>query len=190
MMDKQVKPIQFNGTNPRVLTKPLQNLLFSLTHICRNIADHGIEPPVTRMARGKDAAGLVTILCDLVESRHPDRQGKKDLRIVISDDGNGIDPSRVREKLAIKDPEGDWRLEDDQKVIQRILGFGFTTADEVTALSGRGVGMEAVEMEVSKLAGSIRVTSELYKGASFDIRVPYIMHLRAQEDLEHEAPKA
>ncbi|HBM91346.1 MAG TPA: hypothetical protein DD400_05685 [Rhodospirillaceae bacterium] len=176
MMDKQVKPIIFEGTNPRVLTKSLQNLLFSLTHISRNISDHGIEPPVTRMARGKDSAGQVKILFEIVSSLRG--EGEQDLRIVISDDGNGIDPTRVREKLAIQDPEGEWRFEDDKKVIQRILTFGFTTMDKVTALSGRGVGMEAVELEVSKLNGSIAVSSELYKGATFEIKVPYSMSLK------------
>ncbi|MGE0109776.1 MAG: ATP-binding protein [Bdellovibrionales bacterium] len=178
MMDKQVAPIAFEGENPKVLTKPLQPFFFSLTHMCRNIADHGIEPPVTRMAREKETAGQVTILAEMIPSR---RGGEhKDLHIVIKDDGNGIDPARIREKLAIKDPNGDWRFEDDKKVIQRIFGFGFSTKEETTSLSGRGVGMEVVDLEVRKLGGEITVSSELYKGASFDILIPYDQ-LLAQE---------
>lgn len=173
-LDKQMKPVRFAGGNPRVLAQPMQEFLFSLTHICRNIADHGIELPVTRMARGKDAAGQVTITCGVDPSE--DGTGMT-LRIQIADDGNGIDPSRVRAKLAAVDPDGAWRFEDDQKVIQRIFGFGFTTREDVTTLSGRGVGTEAVEMEVKKLGGSIRVVSELYRGATFDIRLPYNLDL-------------
>jgi two-component system chemotaxis sensor kinase CheA len=146
MMDKQVKPIHFVGENPRVLAKTMQEFLFSLTHICRNIIDHGIETPVTRMARGKDPAGLVTISCHVL----PEQDGET-LRLVISDDGNGIDPARIRSKLAAKDPDGSWRFEDDQTVIQRIFSWGFTTREAVTSLSGRGVGAEAVELESGNL---------------------------------------
>ena len=174
IIDKQVKPIKFLGSNPRVLTRPIQELLFSFTHICRNIVDHGIETPVTRMARGKDPSGQVTITSDLL----PDpKTGAHYLQIIIADDGNGIDPSRIRAKLASTDPEGAWRFEDDQAVIQRILSWGFTTQEKVTLLSGRGVGLEAVESEVSKLGGTIHVSSELYRGTRFDIRVPYCMGL-------------
>ncbi len=174
MVEKQIKPVRFSGANPRVLTQPMQEFLFSLTHICRNIVDHGIEPPVTRMARGKDPAGLVTITFDVV----PDQDtGEKWLHIVIADDGNGIDPARVRAKLYSADPEGSWRFEDDHTVIQRIFTWNFTTTEAVTSLSGRGIGMEAVEMEVKKLGGSIHVASQLYKGATFDIKIPYKLDL-------------
>jgi len=170
VLDKQIKPIRFLGTNPHVLTRPLQEFLFSLTHICRNIVDHGIETPVTRLARGKEASGLVTISCDII--RDVPEMGEV-LQIIIGDDGNGIDPSRVRAKLSTIDPEGPWRFEDDHAVIQRIFTWNFSTSETVTNISGRGIGMEAVELEVKKLGGTIRVDSQLYKGTSFEIRVPY-----------------
>lgn len=174
MVEKQVKPVKYQGENPRILTRPIQELLFSLTHICRNIVDHGIETPVTRMARGKDPAGQVTIYSEISQDA---KTGAQWLHIAISDDGNGIDPSRIRAKLASTDPEGSWRFEDDQTVIQRILSWGFTTTERVTLLSGRGVGMEAVEQEVTKLGGTIRVSSDMYRGSRFDIKVPYCMGL-------------
>lgn len=172
---KQVKPVRYTGSNPRVLTMPLQDLMLSLTHICRNIIDHGIEPSVTRLARGKDPSGQISIHTDVTI----DEENKKEwLRIVISDDGNGIDPSRIRTKLASIDPHGSWRDEDDHTVIQHIFSFGFSTRDSVTDLSGHGVGMEAVEREVHLLGGSIKVTSEIYHGTRFDIRVPYVLDLQ------------
>ncbi len=178
MLDKQVRPIRYAGDNPRVLTLPMQDFLYSLTHICRNIMDHGIEAPVTRMARSKDPAGQVTIDTSIV----PCENGSQEwLRIVISDDGNGIDPSRVRAKLGMLDPEGSWRFEDDQTIIQRIFSWGFSTREEVTSISGRGVGLEVVEREVNRLGGSIHVTSELYKGASFEIRIPYCLDISLVE---------
>ncbi|MDX9690418.1 MAG: ATP-binding protein [Alphaproteobacteria bacterium] len=177
VMDKQVKPIKFLGSNPKVLTRPIQEFLFSLTHISRNIVDHGLEAPVTRMARGKDAAGQVTITCDIINGV----DGVSDwLRLQIADDGNGIDPSRVRAKLYSMDPEGDWRFEDDQTVIQRIFKWNFTTSESVTAISGRGIGMEAVETEVKKLGGTIRVSSQLYQGSVFDMRIPYLLDIETE----------
>ncbi len=178
IMGKQVKPIRYTGSNPRVLTQPIQGLLFSLTHVCRNIADHGIEAPVTRLARGKDPMGQVAIHTEIVIGD----EKKEWLRIVISDDGNGIDPSRVRAKLAASDPNGAWRFEDDQTVIQHIFSWGISTRDDINELSGHGVGMEAVEREVRLLGGSIKVSSSLYQGARFDIRIPYILSMNVNSD--------
>ena len=177
---KQVKPVRYTGGNPRILALPIHDFLFSLTHICRNIIDHGIEAPVTRMSRGKDPAGQVSIHVDI--EKDSDTQ-KEWLHIIIGDDGGGIDPSRVRAKLMTMDPQGAWREEDDQKVIQRIFSWGFSTSEHVTELSGRGVGMEAVEREVHNLGGTIRVSSELYRGVKFDIRIPYILDLHADKGL-------
>lgn len=179
MLDKQIKPIRFMGDNPRVLTRPMQDFLFSLTHISRNIMDHGIEAPITRMARSKDPAGLITIIAKVEQDEKKENEW---LQIIISDDGNGIDPSRIRAKLATIDPEGAWRFEDDQAVMQRIFSWGFSTREDVTTISGRGVGLEAVEREVRLLGGTIRVSSELYQGASFEIRLPYCLDIRLIED--------
>jgi len=171
VLDKQIKPIRFLGDNPRVLTQPIQDFLYSLTHISRNIMDHGIEAAVTRMARNKDPAGEVVIKTEIISKNDEEKW----LHIVISDDGNGIDPSRIRAKLSALDPEGGWRFEDDHAVIQRIFSWGFSTNSDVSNISGRGVGLEAVEREVKLLGGSISVSSELYKGAAFDILIPYNM---------------
>jgi len=167
---KQLKPVRYSGSNPPILTRRYQLLLFSLTHICRNIIDHGIEPPVTRMARGKDPAGLVSINADIINVEGCDNQW---LSLTISDDGGGIDPERVRAKLSASSPDGRWREQDDHQVIQNIFMFGFSTRDSATDLSGRGVGMEAVDREVRALGGSIEVFSELHKGTRFEIMVPY-----------------
>jgi len=180
IVGKQVKPVRYTGSNPRILTQPIQEFVFSLTHVCRNIIDHGIEPAVTRLARGKDPAGQVSIHTDVIF----DNEKKSEwLHIIISDDGNGIDPSKVRAKLATVDPQGAWRHEDDQTVIQHIFSWGFSTRENVSDLSGHGVGMEAVEREIRLLGGSVKVYSDLYRGTRFDIRIPYIL------DLHRKAPE-
>jgi two-component system chemotaxis sensor kinase CheA len=166
---KRVKPVRFTGTNPKVLMQPLEPLLLSVMHICRNIIDHGIEPAVTRLARGKDPSGQVTIHTEMIEDEETGRL----LHIVISDDGNGIDPASVRAKLAKIDPGGEWQHEDDVAVIQRILLWQVSTKDEVSALSGRGVGMEAVDREVRALGGTIMVSSVIYQSTTFDVYIPY-----------------
>jgi two-component system, chemotaxis family, sensor kinase CheA len=163
-MDKNLKPVNFVGGELRVLARPWKDFFFALTHISRNIIDHGIEPPVTRLARRKDAAGQITVTTKI--------EGQ-DLVITISDDGAGIDPSRIRQKLASIDPEGAWRFEDDAKLIQRVFNWGISTRDGVSEISGRGVGLEAVALEVERLGGSVAVTSEIYQGTSFTLRLPY-----------------
>ena len=94
--------MRYTGTNPRVLTQPIQEFLFSLTHICRNIVDHGIEPAVTRLARGKDPAGQVSIHAD------SDRRRARTNGCISSSatTATASIPSRMRTKLATLDPQG------------------------------------------------------------------------------------
>lgn len=171
-LDKKIKPIVFAGDNPKVLTRSVSDLFFSLTHIARNIVDHGIESQVTRLARCKDAAGQITITSTVSHEA-----GRDWLTMSIEDDGGGIDPSKVRQRLALMDPNGNWRFEDDQAIIQKIFNWGVSTKENVSLISGRGVGLEAVDREVSLLGGTIKVTSEIYKGAKFIIRIPYSVDL-------------
>lgn len=170
IIGKQIKPIRYTGSNPRILVLPIQEFLLSLTHISRNIIDHGIEASVTRLARGKDPAGQISVHVETVPN---EGSGSEWLHIIITDDGNGIDPVKVREKLEKTDPLGSWREQDDATVIQNIFSWGFSTRDKVTDLSGRGVGLEAVHREVTLLGGDIKVYSEVNKGTRFDIRIPY-----------------
>ncbi len=173
IMGKKVKPVLYTGSNPRILARPLEGFFLSVMHICRNIIDHGIEPVVTRLARGKEPAGQVTIFTDMIDNSST---GSQMLLITIADDGNGIDPALVRAKLAKIDPDGEWVKDDDQAVIQRILLWEVSTKNVVTDLSGRGVGMEAVDREVKLLGGTIKVYSELYKSTRFEIAIPYSLN--------------
>jgi two-component system chemotaxis sensor kinase CheA len=170
---KQIKPVRYSGSNPPLLLREYQGMIFSLTHICRNIVDHGIEPTVTRLKHGKDPAGQVSIEADVDE----DENGKQWLHIVIADDGGGIDPGRVREKLAVTELTERWRNQDDHSLIQSIFAYGISTRDSVTDLSGRGVGMNVVKREVENLNGTIEVFSELYRSTKFEIKVPYILSI-------------
>ncbi len=169
---KHIKSVRYLGSNPPILLREYQAMIFALTHIGRNIIDHGIEPVVTRLAHSKDPEGLVTVMADVENDKEG---GEPWLHVTITDDGGGIDPSKVRAKLAVADPSGSWRDQNDHEIIQNIFMFGVSTRDNVTELSGRGVGMDVVEREVKNLNGKIEVFSELYHGTRFEIYVPYFM---------------
>ncbi|MDX1922735.1 MAG: ATP-binding protein [Alphaproteobacteria bacterium] len=167
-LEKKVKPIIFRGEEVRLPAKPLQHWLMALTHVVHNIVDHGIEAPITRMAKGKDPQGQVTI--DVKKVTGDD--GRKWVEIVISDDGAGIDPNRVRQKLMTADPEGSWRFDDDEHIIQQLLTHEVSTRDEISMLSGRGAGMSAVYQEVLHLKGQAVLRSEMHKGTRLIMRLP------------------
>lgn len=170
-LEKKVRPIVFSGESIRLPARPLQHFMLSLTHVVHNILDHGIETPITRMAKGKDAFGRVEI--NIRRTKTDD--GRKWVQISIIDDGAGIDPNRVRGKLALSDPNGQWREQNDREVIQQLLTQELSTKDEVSMLSGRGAGMSAIYQEILKLGGQAELVSEMHKGTQLVIRLPEIL---------------
>jgi two-component system chemotaxis sensor kinase CheA len=132
-------------------------------HLLRNAIDHGIEPPEQRRLAGKPPQGRISIEARL--------EGARTL-IAISDDGAGIDPEDVRKRAleigAIS--EGDHLS--DEELLRLIFRPGFSTAGEVSEVSGRGVGLDAVEKTVYELGGEIQVVSQKGKGTRFEILVP------------------
>ncbi len=134
-----------------------------LTHIVRNAMDHGLESIEERQAVGKHAKGQLK-LAAYHEASH--------IVIAISDDGNGIDKERVREKAIEKGIiKGDSQLSDNE-LFHLIFHPGFSTAATVTNLSGRGVGMDVVKRNVEALQGSIDINSQAGVGSKFKIRLP------------------
>jgi two-component system chemotaxis sensor kinase CheA len=175
-MEKRVKPIVFEGESVRVPARPLQHLLLALTHVMHNILDHGIESPIARMAKGKDPQGEVRIHVSHVT----DEEKKRWIQIIISDDGAGIDPNRVRKKLGESDPNGAWRFEDDETVVQNLLTSLISTKDEATMFSGRGAGMSAVYQEIIRLGGRARLKSEMHKGTQLVMLLPESLETLAE----------
>lgn len=167
-LEKRIRPIVFQGENVRLPARPLQHLVMTLTHVAHNIIDHGIETPIARMAKGKDATGQITVIV----RRLTDDYGMRWVEIVIADDGAGIDPNKVRAKLTTADPDGSWRFEDDDTVIQHLLTQSLSTRDEVSMLSGRGEGMNALYQEVLRLGGRCRIHSQMHKGTQLIIHLP------------------
>ncbi|MDO6427396.1 chemotaxis protein CheA [Thalassotalea sp. 1_MG-2023] len=134
-----------------------------LTHIVRNAIDHGIESVDERIAAGKSAKGQLTLKA-YHEGGH--------IVIAISDDGKGIDKSRVREKAIEKGIITEHVELSDHELFHLIFHPGFSTASAVTNLSGRGVGMDVVKRNVESLQGSIEIFSDQGQGSEFRISLP------------------
>ncbi len=129
-----------------------------LVHMLRNSIDHGIEMPNERKKKKKNIKGLIQI--DVKE-----KDGK--VVLIVSDDGNGLDREKIRKKVNLDDKAS------DQEIFKTIFLSSFSTKEEVSDLSGRGVGMNAVLSIIEEeLDGSIRVESELNKGLKFTIEIP------------------
>jgi len=141
----------------------LERMSGAFEHLLRNSVSHGIEAPEKRQAAGKDASGTVRV--------HVRQEGNEVL-LDFGDDGAGLDLKRIRERgLQLGLIKADESL-DDAALMQLIFAPGFSTAGQVTELSGRGVGMDVVRAEVSTLGGSIETSSTPGKGAAFTLRLP------------------
>ncbi|MDR2891796.1 MAG: Hpt domain-containing protein [Deltaproteobacteria bacterium] len=136
-----------------------------LVHLIRNSVDHGIEDEAARRVSGKDPKGKVWL-----RAYHKGNS----VAIEIEDDGKGIDPEKMRQ-VAVK--KGVATLEevkamDDREAVELIFAPGFSAADKVTDISGRGVGMDVVRTNIKSLKGSINTTTELGKGTRFTLSLP------------------
>lgn len=136
-----------------------------LTHLIRNSMDHGVETPQVRTAAGKPAQGTLNL-------RAFYQAGK--VRIEIEDDGAGIDPSKLKEKAVAKGaitPEQAEQMS-EREAVRLIFHPGFSTAAEVTDVSGRGVGMDVVRTNIAKLGGTVDVESVVGQGTNIIITLP------------------
>ncbi len=137
----------------------------ALTHLLRNALDHGIEAPAVRAASGKPTEGLITLNASY-------RGGL--LLIEVADDGAGVDPERVRRRLVEGghlDADLAARL-DPEDLHESLFASGFTTREQVTETSGRGVGLDAVRQMVHELDGTVRIESRFGTGTRFELQVP------------------
>lgn len=134
-----------------------------LMHMVRNAADHGIESPADRSTAGKQAAGTITL-----RARH---QGGF-VVIQIADDGRGLDPARLRAKGVERGLIAADSVIDDRAALELIFAPGFSTAERVSDLSGRGVGMDVVRRNIERLRGTVEIESHPGKGTTFTIFMP------------------
>jgi two-component system chemotaxis sensor kinase CheA len=143
----------------------VEDLSDPLMHLIRNAIDHAVEPPDVRLRAGKPRAGRVRLAAE---------QKGNHVQIVVEDDGAGIDEERVREVAVARGlatPQGVRELS-RREVMNLIFVPGFSTARQVTALSGRGVGMDVVKNNIANLSGIIDLQSERGHGTRFEITLP------------------
>ena len=163
-LNKEVN-LELQGEETDLDKNLVEALADPLVHLVRNAVDHGIESPQEREAAGKPRVGTV-ILAAEQEGDH--------ILLSIEDDGKGMDPARLRAKAVEKglmDAEAAARL-DDRDCYNLIFAAGFSTKDEISDVSGRGVGMDVVKTRIGQLNGTVEIDSELGKGSRLMIRVP------------------
>ncbi len=161
-LGKEVE-LTIDGADTELDRLMVEKLGDPLTHIVRNAMDHGLESIEERQSVGKDTKGQLK-LAAYHEASH--------IVISISDDGNGIDKERVREKAIEKGIINIDSQLSDNELFHLIFHPGFSTAAAVTNLSGRGVGMDVVKRNVEALQGSIDISSQTGIGSEFKIRLP------------------
>ena len=143
----------------------LEKLPAILVHLVRNAIDHGIESPEERKKLGKPAKGTISVSVNQVSNR---------IFVNVKDDGHGIDYEKIRDKALRLFPEreADIRNADETDLLQFIFSSGFSTKEEQSELSGRGIGLDVVRTEMDKLKGKITVYSEANKGTNFELSLP------------------
>lgn len=153
------------GTKSEIDRNVLKIMSDSLVHLVRNSVSHGIESAEERLKKGKPAVGKVTL----------NAWNEKDsVFIEISDDGNGIDINQIKAKAIAKGliAKEHSDLISEQEVIMCIFEPGFSNAEQITEVSGRGVGLDVVRMSVEAIGGKIAVETELGKGSKFILSMP------------------
>ncbi|TCM16478.1 two-component system chemotaxis sensor kinase CheA [Novosphingobium sp. PhB165] len=151
------------GETTEVDKTMIERLADPMVHLIRNACDHGLETPEDRLATGKAAAGQVHL------SAH---QAGGEVLITIRDDGRGIDRARVRAKAESQGLIQPGQQVSDHDLLQMIFHPGFSTAAQVTNLSGRGVGMDVVKRTIESLRGAIDITSVPGEGSTVVLRIP------------------
>lgn len=163
---KTGKRIKLNlvGEDTEVDKTVIEQIADPLVHIVRNSCDHGVELPDERLKSGKSDTGTVTL-----EGRHEGGE----VWIIIKDDGRGLNKEKIIAKAMEKGLAGnevrDWP---EERIFKLIFEPGFSTADKVTDVSGRGVGMDVVKRNIEKLNGRIDISSRAGEGSIFTLRIP------------------
>ncbi len=162
------KSVQINlsGLDTEISMTKFDRLFGTLIHLVRNCVDHGLEEPGVRSVVGKPSSGQI----DINVHNEADR-----LQIKISDDGKGIDAGQIRKAAIAKGiiSEVEASFLGEQESLSLIFHAGFSTAKQVSDVSGRGVGMDAIKVVVAELGGNIEIRTKVGEGTTFAVAVPF-----------------
>ncbi|HWE54405.1 MAG TPA: chemotaxis protein CheA, partial [Acidimicrobiales bacterium] len=157
--------LEMEGAETELDRTLIEAITDPLTHLVRNAVDHGVESPEARRAAGKPAQGRISLRA-FHEGGH--------VNIEIADDGNGISVDRIRDKaraLGLLRTADEGRMT-DREVLSLIFAPGFSTAAQVTDISGRGVGMDVVKTNIERIGGTVDIASEVGGGTTFRVKIP------------------
>ncbi|KAA0125441.1 chemotaxis protein CheA [Methylobacterium sp. P1-11] len=159
------KPVEFvtGGEDTELDKTMIERLADPLVHLIRNAIDHGIEAPERRAAAAKAATGRITLTAEHVGAQ---------VLVSVRDDGAGLDAARIRAKAEEKGLCAPGAVLTDQQIYQFLFAPGFSTAQEISALSGRGVGMDVVKKTIESLRGTIDIATEPGGGTTVALRLP------------------
>ncbi|MFH1147055.1 MAG: chemotaxis protein CheW [Pseudomonadota bacterium] len=163
-VDKEIQ-LELSGNDVELDKSIIENLSDPLTHLIRNAADHGIEMPEERKQKGKPASGKVEIL-----AYHEGGQ----VNIDIIDDGRGIDVGKIKAKALARGmaTKSDLDRTSDREVLKLIFAPGFSLAEKISDISGRGVGMDVVRTNIEKLGGTVSIDSRINEGTRISLKLP------------------
>jgi chemosensory pili system protein ChpA (sensor histidine kinase/response regulator) len=160
--------LELSGAEGEMDRTVVDRIIAPLEHMLRNAISHGIESPQQRLAAGKPETGTISITLERESS---------DILLKIADDGGGINLDAIRKKAVERGLMAADADLSDSEVLQFILETGFSTAEQVTQVAGRGVGMDVVNSEVKQLGGSLLIDSEWGRGTTFTVRLPFTLAL-------------
>ena len=169
LADRQGKNIEVSFTGDKVLVNysKYSDFVNISVHLFRNMVDHGIETEDERIEKTKPQKGYIEVNF---------KNGGDSFLITLKDDGGGIDPGRIK-KIALEKglkTKTDLEKMNDSDLLNMIFLAGFSTKEEVTDISGRGVGMDAVKESIDLLGGQISISSKIDEGTTFFIKLPII----------------
>ncbi|MDR2947329.1 MAG: chemotaxis protein CheA [Candidatus Adiutrix sp.] len=169
-LGKKVK-VQLEGQDVQLDKSIAESLEAPLVHVVRNSLDHGLEKSEDRLKKEKDEEGLLRVSASA---------DKEYFYLVVEDDGQGIDPDKMRKVAVDKGlmSEAQAQALTEKEAIGLIFGAGFSTAKAITDVSGRGVGMDVVRTNISSLNGSISVDSVVNKGTTITLKIPLSVTLQ------------
>lgn len=165
-LNKSIYDFEINGSMELYISNKYKAFINSLVHVFRNCCDHGIETKEDRISLNKDETGSIT--CSFETKNNI-------LYIKITDDGKGIDIDALKKKIIQKRLIAieDVKLLSENEILNFIFHNNFSTNETITHISGRGIGLSAVKIELDKLYGDINIKTELNKGTSFIFKLPF-----------------
>jgi two-component system chemotaxis sensor kinase CheA len=159
----KIARLEVIGADVEVDTTVLEQLKDPLLHLIRNAVDHGLEKPALRESQGKNQSGVIKL-----SAAH----SAGNIIVKLQDDGAGFNRSKILEKAKRMGILSEKDVVRDQEIYELVFHAGFSTADSVTDLSGRGVGLDVVRRNIDALRGMVEITSEEGKGTSITLRLP------------------